>query len=161
MPSVVITNGLVKTYTGSAEPAVDGIDFSVGDVECFGFLGPNGAGKTTIMQMICCRVNRTDGSLEVLGLDPNGDERRIKAQIGVVPQETNLDTIVSVQENLLTHAGYFGIGKAEARRRSAEVLGDRVVPHTEDGEALLKAVNDAASPTRLRPSARRRSKTCS
>ncbi|MDQ3954730.1 MAG: ATP-binding cassette domain-containing protein, partial [Actinomycetota bacterium] len=57
--SVVVATELEKTYSSSAIPAVDGIDFEVRPGECFGFLGPNGAGKTTTMRMISCRSQRT------------------------------------------------------------------------------------------------------
>lgn len=121
MPAIVARD-LRKVYGVSAIPAVAGIDFSVAERECYGFLGPNGAGKTTTMRMIACRAQRTDGELQVLGLDPAVDERRIKARIGVVPQETNLDSVLSVEENLIVYAGFFGIPKEEARQRSEEVL---------------------------------------
>jgi lipooligosaccharide transport system ATP-binding protein len=120
--NVIIARDLVKEYPGAPEPAVDGIDFEVADSECFGFLGPNGAGKTTTMRMISCRAQRTSGEMSVLDLDPVKDERAIKAQIGVVPQETNLDSVISVQENLLVYARYFGISSGEARKRAEELL---------------------------------------
>ncbi len=122
MANVIVARDLVKAYPGAPEPAVDGIDFDVVDGECFGFLGPNGAGKTTTMLMIACRAQRTSGEMTVLDLDPAKAERRIKARIGVVPQETNLDTVISVRENLLVYARYFGIGSAEARHRAQALL---------------------------------------
>jgi lipooligosaccharide transport system ATP-binding protein len=122
MPNVITARDLVKEYTGAPEPAVDGIDFEVADGECFGFLGPNGAGKTTTMRMIACRAQRTSGEMTVLDLDPAEAERSIKARIGVVPQETNLDTVISVQENLIVYARYFGIPASEARPRCEELL---------------------------------------
>jgi lipooligosaccharide transport system ATP-binding protein len=122
MEAVVTAADLVKRYASSDVPAVNGIDFDVFDRECFGFLGPNGAGKTTTMRMISCRAQRTAGHLRVLGLDPAADERGIKRQIGVVPQETNLDTVISVEENLVVYARYFDIPATEARERAAELL---------------------------------------
>jgi lipooligosaccharide transport system ATP-binding protein len=122
MPNVITARDLVKEYPGTPDPAVDGIDFEVADGECFGFLGPNGAGKTTTMRMIACRAQRTSGELTVLDLDPAEEERAIKAQLGVVPQETNLDTVISVQENLIVYARYFGIPAAQARPRCEELL---------------------------------------
>jgi lipooligosaccharide transport system ATP-binding protein len=120
--SVVSASELMKRYAASDTLAVDRIDFEVAERECFGFLGPNGAGKTTTMSMISCRVQRTSGALSVLGRDPKDDERAIKRLIGVVPQETNLDSMLNVKENLIMHAGYFDIPKVEAERRSAELL---------------------------------------
>jgi lipooligosaccharide transport system ATP-binding protein len=119
---VVKAEGLIKLYSGSVSPAVDTVSFAVEDGECFGFLGPNGAGKTTTMRMIACRAQRTDGDLSILGLDPRTDERTIKERIGVIPQETNLDSVISVQENLVVYASYFGIPQADARALASELL---------------------------------------
>ncbi len=71
--------------------AVAGIDFDVRTGEAFGFLGPNGAGKSSTMRMIGCTSPRTGGSLTILGMDPNTDGARIRARLGVVPQEDTLD----------------------------------------------------------------------
>jgi lipooligosaccharide transport system ATP-binding protein len=119
---VVEASSLVKIYGTSAAPAVDGIDFRVDPGECFGFLGPNGAGKTTTMRMISCRAQRTGGELTVLGFDPATHEREIKRQIGVVPQETNLDSVISVAENLYVHGRYFDLPSAECRARARALL---------------------------------------
>jgi lipooligosaccharide transport system ATP-binding protein len=120
--SIISAAGLVKEYRGSGSVAVDHIDFEVRDGECFGFLGPNGAGKTTTMRMIACRAQRSGGDLTVMGLDPLRNERDIKAQMGVVPQETNLDTVISVEENLLMYARFFGIARSEGASRARELL---------------------------------------
>ena len=134
--AVVVARDLTKAYPGAGAPAVAGIDLSIAPEECFGFLGPNGAGKTTTMRMISCRVQRTSGELTVLDLDPATDERDIKRRMGVVPQETNLDSVISVGENLLTYARYFGLSEPEARTKAAELLdfvalGDRAEWHIE------------------------------
>ena len=102
--------------------AVDAVDFDVAAGEAFGFLGPNGAGKTSTMRMIGCVSPLSGGTLRVLGLDPVGDGPRIRAQLGVVPQLDNLDTELTVLENLLIYARYFEIPGAEARRRADELL---------------------------------------
>ena len=122
MEEIVRAAGLTKTYGGSEEAAVAGIDLAIRDRECFGFLGPNGAGKTTVMRMISCSAQRSSGDLTVLGLDPARDERAIKTSIGVVPQETNLDQSLSVVENLFVYARYFGIPKTESLPRVMELL---------------------------------------
>ena len=122
MNAPITARRLHKAYPASDAPAVDGIDFDVLEGECFGFLGPNGAGKTTTMSMVACRADRTGGQLEVLGRDPTGHERDIKRHIGVVPQETNLDELMSVTENLVMQARYFDISKREGRRRALELL---------------------------------------
>ena len=102
--------------------AVDGIDFDVPAGVCFGFLGPNGAGKTTTMKMIYGLVAIGDGELRVLGLDGVRERRRIKAMLGVVPQETNLDGELTVRENLVVHARYFGLPPEVVTKRIDELL---------------------------------------
>jgi lipooligosaccharide transport system ATP-binding protein len=99
--------GLVKRYGDIV--AVDGIDFEVRPGECFGFLGPNGAGKTSTMKAIYGLANVDGGELRVLGLDARTARREIKARIGVVPQEQNLDGELTVRENLVMQATYHGI----------------------------------------------------
>jgi lipooligosaccharide transport system ATP-binding protein len=101
---------------------VDGIDFAVHRGEVFGFLGPNGAGKTTTMRMIACVSPRSDGDLRVLGMDPRHDGRRIRARLGVVPQENNLDLELTVADNLLIYGRYFGLPRHEMRQRVDELL---------------------------------------
>lgn len=102
--------------------AVNGIAFRVREGECFGFLGPNGAGKTTTMRMIQCVSPLSSGRLEVAGMDVVKDERKIKEILGVAPQETNLDQDLTVRENLIVYSRYFDIPKAEAEKRSDELL---------------------------------------
>jgi lipooligosaccharide transport system ATP-binding protein len=105
--SAVAARGLVKSY-GDIQ-AVDGIDFEVRAGECFGFLGPNGAGKTTTMKMIYGLAAVNGGELQVLGLDVQRQRREVKARIGVVPQEQNLDRELTVRENLTIQALYHGL----------------------------------------------------
>ncbi len=112
--------GLRKTY--GAFTAVDGIDVAVAPGESFGFLGPNGAGKTSTMRIIACTSPATGGTVRVLGMDPATDASRIKAQLGVVPQEDTLDNDLTVTENLLVYGRYFGLPRATVRERAAELL---------------------------------------
>jgi lipooligosaccharide transport system ATP-binding protein len=116
----VVARGLQKSYGDRV--AVDRVDFEVGPGVCFGFLGPNGAGKTTTMKMIYGLATVGGGELRVLGMDATRERRRIKARLGVVPQETNLDGDLTVRENLVMQANYFGIGSEEARRHADELL---------------------------------------
>lgn len=102
--------------------AVDEIDFSVRRGETFGLLGPNGAGKSTIMRMIACRTPLTDGQLHVEEFDVQRAARQIRALIGVVPQENNLDPDISVRQNLLVYARYFQLPRTRAVLRSDELL---------------------------------------
>jgi lipooligosaccharide transport system ATP-binding protein len=116
----VRAHGLTKSYGDRV--AVAGIDFEVEPGICFGFLGPNGAGKTTTMKTIYGLATVDGGQLEVLGMDANRERRRIKSRLGVVPQETNLDGDLTVRENLLQQARYFGIDPERAGRRADELL---------------------------------------
>jgi lipooligosaccharide transport system ATP-binding protein len=116
----VLARDLRKSYDGRV--AVDGIDFAVDPGTCFGFLGPNGAGKTTTMKMIYGLAEVGGGELRVLGIDVVGEPRRVKAHLGVVPQETNLDGEFTVLENLLVQASYFGIHRRDVESRAQELL---------------------------------------
>ena len=118
--AAVVARGLEKSY--GERRAVDRIDFNVPAGICFGFLGPNGAGKTTTMKMIYGLAGIGGGELRVLGLDAARDRRRIKARIGVVPQETNLDGELTVRENLVVHASYFGLPPDAVADRVEELL---------------------------------------
>jgi lipooligosaccharide transport system ATP-binding protein len=102
--------------------AVDGVDFEVRRGEVFGFLGPNGAGKTTTMRMIAAVSPVTDGELRILGMDPGRQGADIRARLGVVPQDDNLDTELTVWDNLLIYGRYFGLPVAEVKRRAVDLL---------------------------------------
>jgi lipooligosaccharide transport system ATP-binding protein len=116
----VLAHDLVKRY--SDLEAVRSISFEVPAQSCFGFLGPNGAGKTTTMKMISCTLPPTSGTLDVLGMDVASEPRRIKSQMGVVPQEDNLDEEITVLDNLLIHARYHGMKARTARPKAIELL---------------------------------------
>ncbi len=117
---LIHARGLTKRF--GSFTAVDAIDFDVAPGEAFGFLGPNGAGKTSAMRMIGCVSPVTAGTLSVLGLDPTADAARIKARLGVVPQQDTLDMELSVRENLVIYGRYFDLSRAEARRRADALL---------------------------------------
>lgn len=120
-PNVVVeARDLRKNYKNFQ--AVKGISFQVYQQECFGLLGPNGAGKSTTIRMLNCVSPISGGSLTVLGHSVTGDIRKIKSQIGVVPQDDNLDVDLTVLQNLQVYARYFNIDKKEATRRADEVL---------------------------------------
>ena len=116
----ILARALTKRF--GTFTAVDAIDFEVRAGESFGFLGPNGAGKTSTMRMIGCVSPVSDGSLRVLGMDPAVDGSRIRARLGVVPQQDTLDLELSVRENLLIYARYFDLARETARRRADELL---------------------------------------
>lgn len=102
--------------------AVDGISFRVEPGDTFGILGENGAGKSTTMRMIACRSPLTSGRLQVDGLDVSAQDREIRARIGIVPQENNLDPDLNVLENLLVYSRYFRIPQSVADGRSRQLL---------------------------------------
>jgi lipooligosaccharide transport system ATP-binding protein len=120
MVELIRAEKLVKKFNRFT--AVDGLDFSIAEGECFGFLGPNGAGKTTTVRMIHCVSPTTSGRLTVAGMAANVDNREIKKLIGVVPQEINLDVDLTVYENLFLTATFFDIPKSIAETRIKELL---------------------------------------
>ncbi len=120
MEAVVVAKDLVKRYADFT--AVNGVNFSVEHGECFGFLGPNGAGKSSTVKMIYCFSPVTSGELLVLGRDVRGPVREIKARLGVVAQEDNLDPDLTVRENLLVFSTYFNLPRKEAAQRADELL---------------------------------------
>jgi lipooligosaccharide transport system ATP-binding protein len=119
MPIIQI-RGVVKVF-GSIT-AVAGVDLDIDRGECFGLLGPNGAGKTSLVRMIVGVSPISQGSIVIGGKDIVREPRTIKADLGVVPQEDNLDPDLSVVENLTTFARYFDIPGGEARQRAMDNL---------------------------------------
>jgi lipooligosaccharide transport system ATP-binding protein len=117
---VVTARDLVKRY--GRFTAVDGVSFSVRQGECFGVLGPNGAGKTTTIRMISCISPVTEGELVVDGMDVRTEQRRIKAILGVVPQENNLDPDLTVRQNLRAYARYFDLPARVTEERIEEAM---------------------------------------
>ncbi len=117
---MIRAQGLTKSYGDFT--AVDGIDFHVTQGESFGILGPNGAGKSTTMRMLGATLQRTSGELSILGRDPSHQGPTIRAHLGVVPQQDNLDTELTVSENLYTYGRYFGLPRAYLRARIDELL---------------------------------------
>lgn len=117
---LVEARDLTKTFGDFT--AVDSVDFSIALGESFGFLGPNGAGKTSTMRMIAAVSPITSGSLRVLDLDPESDGTEIRARIGVVPQEDNLDMELTVAENLYIYGRYFDLPRAVINERITELL---------------------------------------
>jgi ABC-2 type transport system ATP-binding protein len=112
--------GLRKVYGNVV--ALDGLDLDVAEGEMFGLLGPNGAGKTTTIGVLTTRVKATGGTARVAGLDVANESVAARARIGVVPQRPNPDRGLTVRENLVFHATYFGIPRSEASRRADALL---------------------------------------
>jgi lipooligosaccharide transport system ATP-binding protein len=113
---LIQAEGLTKKFDDFT--AVDHINFQVYKGECVGFLGPNGAGKTTTVRMMYCFLPPTSGELKVAGFSVKTQCREIKAQVGVAPQEDNLDPDFTVLTNLTVYARYFDIPKDEALKRA-------------------------------------------
>jgi len=117
---VVAAEGLQKRF--GQRLAVAGIDFEVNKGECLGFLGPNGAGKTTTIQIMLGLVEKTAGELTIFGQEVPEQFRQIKSRIGVVPQNDNLDSDLTVFENLVTYASYYNLVGSKAKGRAGELL---------------------------------------
>ena len=117
---MIAAKGLRKTYGDFI--AVDGIDFQVKQGEAFGLLGPNGAGKSTTMRMIASTSMRSAGELEILGKDPNTHGPEIRAHLGVVPQQDNLDRELKVWENLYIYGRYFGLSRKFMKNKVEELI---------------------------------------
>src|ERR1700723_3021577 len=121
--TIVEISGLRKVF-GGANPvtAVDGIDLSVSEGALFGLLGPNGAGKTTTISIATTRALPTAGSVHIAGVDVVAHPAIARRSIGVVPQFNTLDRSCTVSENIYFHCLFFGMTRAEANSRTAQVL---------------------------------------
>lgn len=117
---LIRARGLTKTYGDFV--AVDGIDFDVAKGESFGFLGPNGAGKSTTMRIIGATSVRTSGTLTILGKDPEKNGPQIRSHLGVVPQQDNLDSELTVSENIFIYGRYFGLSSSFINKKIPELL---------------------------------------
>lgn len=118
--TVISAENLTKTYGDVA--AVDGISFTVQAGESFGLLGPNGAGKSTTMKMIGGVTRRSAGRLTIMGLDPDTHGPEVRAHLGVVPQQDNLDEELRARDNLLVYGRYFGLPMSYLRPKADELL---------------------------------------
>ena len=99
-----------------------GIDLSVKEGDFYALLGPNGAGKSTTIGIITSLVNKTSGKVNVFGYDLDKDLVRAKQQIGLVPQEFNFNPFETVQQIVVNQAGYYGVSRKEAMKRSEKYL---------------------------------------
>ncbi|HML51605.1 MAG TPA: ABC transporter ATP-binding protein [Propionicimonas sp.] len=117
---VVSVTGLRKSF-GNAQ-AVRGIDFCVRRGELFSFLGPNGAGKSTTINMLCTLLRPDEGKITVDGIDVVSKPDAVKERIGIVFQESLLDNVLTVKENLRVRASFYLKGRAtkEVVERAAE-----------------------------------------
>src|SRR4051812_46929674 len=122
MQSAISLRGFVKRF--GPITAVDGLDLDVPFGKCVGLLGPNGAGKSTTMKALTAQVIANEGELQVLGYGLPDDSKQARAEMGVVPQLDNLDTTLTVEQNLLVFAHLYRVpagARAEAIDRSLAV----------------------------------------
>jgi ABC-2 type transport system ATP-binding protein len=118
--SIIDVHNLSKHF--KALRAVDGISFSVKEGEVFGFLGPNGAGKTTTINILCTLLTPTGGQAEIAGFDCVRNPGKVRASIGLIFQDTTLDTGLTAYENLRFHAYLYNLDRKLTERRIDEML---------------------------------------
>jgi lipooligosaccharide transport system ATP-binding protein len=111
---------VVKKFGEST--AVAGVSFEVRPGECYGLLGPNGAGKTTLFKLVTSYARRDGGTLTVFGLDPARSPSEVKARLGVVNQEDNLDADLDVIANLRVHGSFYGLSGPALEARISRLL---------------------------------------
>src|SRR5919197_3247903 len=120
-PPTVDARGLCKDYGGRR--VVTDVSFALAPGECLGLLGPNGAGKTTTIRMVTCFTAPSAGTLAVLGLPATpANHAAIKSGLGIVQQDESLDPDLSVEQNLIVYASYFGIARRAAAPRAAALM---------------------------------------
>ena len=134
---MIVVNNLQKSYRGKL--VVDSLSFSIAAGEIFGLLGPNGAGKTTTVKMLYGLVNPDKGEVRVNGLSVEEFPRKVRSQIGVVPQDDNLDPDFSTRENLIRFASYYGLSNQAAKVRASELL--ELVKLTDHSDKNVEALS--------------------
>lgn len=112
--------------------ALKGLSLKVSQGECFGLLGPNGAGKSTLISMIYGAMSRTAGEIQVFGRDPEVEGRAVRAELGIVTQENNLDNSMTVLENMQMFSRYVGVHPDMREKRIRELLDFMVLSHKAD-----------------------------
>jgi ABC-2 type transport system ATP-binding protein len=117
---MIHVENLQKKFTGRT--ALAGVSFQVGPGEIYAYLGPNGAGKTTTIRILTGLSRRSGGEVRLNGHDIEKKPIACKAQFGLVPQHTNLDADLSVEENLIIHGRLHHMTGKEIRRRIEELL---------------------------------------
>jgi ABC-2 type transport system ATP-binding protein len=110
--NILSVKNLEKIYTSKEAPtthALNNLNLDVKEGEIFGLLGPNGAGKTTFINILAGTVMKTSGEVKVWGFDLDKNPRQVRASVGIVPQEVNLDPFFSPRKLLELQAGLYGI----------------------------------------------------
>ena len=121
MTAALSISQLVKTYDNGHQ-ALKGVDLTVAAGDFFALLGPNGAGKSTTLGIVSSLVNKTSGTVKILGFDVNEQSEHAKPCLGVVPQEFNFNVFEGVEQILLNQAGYYGINRKDAKIRAEKYL---------------------------------------
>ena len=121
MTAALAITGLQKTYSNGFT-ALKGIDLTVQPGDFFALLGPNGAGKSTTIGIISSLVKKTAGQVSIFGCDIDTQFSAAKQHLGLVPQEFNFHMFEKVSDIVINQAGYYGIPKTQATRRTQELL---------------------------------------
>ena len=132
--TMIEINDLCRTFKtrGGTVDAVRGVDLSVRAGEIFGFLGPNGAGKTTTLRMLATLLPPTSGRATVAGADLAREPQAVRRRIGYVPQGGSTDPAATGREELVIQGRLYGMDRAKARARAAEVLTALDLEHAAD-----------------------------
>src|SRR3954451_2109716 len=118
-PPALEVRALTKRYDDGTV-ALEAFDLKVPDGAFFGLLGPRGAGEETLIRAVCTRIRITSGVVLVFG-EP-ADSLTARSWVGLAEQDVNLDRFLTVEETLVYHGGYFGMDKADAEQRAAEMI---------------------------------------
>lgn len=121
MTAALSIKNLSKTYSNGFE-ALKSVDLEVRQGDFFALLGPNGAGKSTTIGVLCSLVRKTEGQVEILGIDIDQDFPAAKQNLGIVPQEFNFNAWEKVYDIVVTQGGYYGMPLALAHERAEKYL---------------------------------------
>lgn len=120
MSNIVEVKNFTKKYGDFA--AVDNISFNVEEGTIFAFLGPNGAGKSTTINTLCTIINKTEGQLLINGNEVADHKDKVRNEIGIVFQESTLDSKLTIEENLKFHCDFYKVPKSDVKERIDFVL---------------------------------------
>lgn len=135
---MIIAKNIYKRFKDIV--AVNGVSFTVEKGEFFGIIGPNGAGKTSTLRILCCLSPLDEGLLTVMGREVKVDDRVIKSNIGIIPQESDLDIDLTVYENLYLFSKFYGI----ENKKSLKLIEDALI-FTELKAKSNSKINDLSS----------------
>lgn len=137
MKSIVEVKNFTKKYGDFV--AVNDISFEVEEGTIFAFLGPNGAGKSTTINTLCTIFEKTSGTLMIDGKDVTSQKSEVRAAIGVVFQDSTLDSKMTIDENLKLHCVFYNIPKKEVEERISFVL--KLVDLTAERKKLISSLS--------------------